>query len=267
MLSEGFESVYILEAGLEAWREAGFPTTPVDPDALPGQGLARDSNSEVRSATESPHSDQGSENTYTHAFLPGLVENYANQYKLPIRRELTVLFVDIADSTPTVVGKSPEEALAFVQRFMGLVTEVALSYCGDVKDYEGDGALLYFESVAEATQAALAIREALANETLEGGSRLRARFSLDVGVTVIGVVGTSLRRSVALIGPSINLAARLLKQIPPDGIIATQAIVDGLKTEMPALAERFALFDDRLELKGFEQQFVTAYAVADDPPL
>jgi len=266
-LSEGFESVYILEDGLEAWRGAGFPTTPVNPDAHPGQGVARDSNSEVTFSTESKRSSRESDVTHTHAFLPGLVENYANQYKLPIKRDLTVLFVDIADSTTAVVGKSPEEALAFVQRFMGLVTEVALSYCGDVKDYEGDGALLYFESVAEATQAALAIREALAEEKLEDGSRFRARFSLDVGATVIGVIGTSLRRSVALIGPSINLAARLLKQIPPDGIIATKTIVDCLRAEMPALAERFTLFDERLELKGFEQKFVTAYSIADKKPL
>jgi class 3 adenylate cyclase len=266
-LSEGFESVYILEDGLEAWRGAGFPTTPVGPDALPGQRVSGDSNAPGTVSTEPERARRRPKNTHTHAFLPGLVENYARQYKLPIKRDLTVLFVDIADSTTTVVGKSPEEALAFVQRFMGLVTEVALSFCGDVKDYEGDGALLYFESVTEATQAALAIREALANETLEDGSRFRARFSLDVGVTVIGVVGTSLRRSVALIGPSINLAARLLKQIPPDGIIATETIVDHLRAETPALAERFALFDEKLELKGFEQTVVTAYAIMDKQPI
>lgn len=266
-MSEGFESVYILENGLEAWQNAGFPTTEVDLDLLPGQSVSRDSNAAVTDVTESEQASQESEKTHTHAFLPGLVENYANQYKLPIKRDLTVLFVDLVDSTTMVVGKSPEEALAFVQRFMGLVTGVALSFCGDVKDYEGDGALLYFESVTEATQAALKIREALANETLEDGSRFRARLSLDVGPTVIGVVGTSLRRSVALIGPSINLAARLLKQIPPDGIIATKTIVDCLREETPALAERFALFNERLELKGFEQQVVTAYAIADNEPL
>ena len=261
----------MLEDGLEAWREAGFPTTPVDRDALPGHGVPGDSNtdsdSQAASSSESKRAGRKSKGTYTHAFLPGLVENYANQYQLPIKRDLTVLFVDIADSTATVVGKPPEEALAFVQRFMGLVTEVALSYCGDVKDYEGDGALLYFESVTEATEAALAIREALAHEKLDGDSDLRARFSLDVGEIVIGVVGTSMRQSVALIGPSINLAARLLKQIPPNGIIATEAVVNVLRKEMPALAERFALFDKRLELKGFEQKFVTAYSIAGEKPL
>jgi len=200
-------------------------------------------------------------NTHTHAYLPGLVENYAHRHELPIRRELTVLFVDIADSTPEIVGVSPEQALRFVQRFMGIVTEAALTYCGDVKDYEGDGALLYFESVTEATQAALSIRKMLDTAASGANSPLRARLSLDVGDIVIGVIGTAMRRSVALIGPSINLAARLLKQIPPGGIIATEAVVEKLKLELPALAERFSLLDERLELKGFENQHVKAYAI------
>ncbi len=243
----------MLENGLQAWKDAGLPTVPVDPEAL---------SSQTEPNPESPGASAAdSANAHTHAFLPGLVENYANRHELPIRRELTVLFADIADSTPAILGVSPEEALRFVQRFMGIVTDAALTYCGDVKDYEGDGALLYFESVAEATQAALSIREALSAENSGTGPPLRARLSLDVGEIVIGVIGTPLRRSVALIGPSINLAARLLKQIPPDGIIATEGVVEKLRAEFPALAERFSLFDEKLELKGFEKQYVKAYAI------
>jgi class 3 adenylate cyclase len=141
---------------------------------------------------------------------------------------LTVLFVDIADSTATVLQQPPEVALALVQRFMGIVTEIALAHCGDVKDYEGDGALLYFESVPEATQAAVAIRHALAHAQPEGHAPLRARLSLNVGSIIVGVIGSALRRSVALIGPSIHIASRLLKHIPPGGIIATEAVVERL---------------------------------------
>jgi len=225
----------------------------VDPEALPSRIELGPERAEASSANFATLN--------THAFLPGLVENYANRHELPIKRELAVLFVDIADSTAAILSVPPEEALQFVQRFMGIVTEAALTYCGDVKDYEGDGALLYFESVAEATQAALSIREALAAAAADPGRALRARLSLDVGDIVIGVIGTPMRRSVALIGPSINLAARLLKQIPPDGIIATEAVVEKLRAELPALAERFALFDERLELRGFAKQYVKAYAI------
>jgi class 3 adenylate cyclase len=252
-LGEGFKSVFVLENGLQAWKDAGLPTVPVDPEAL--------SSRTERSPGDPDAVPANSTNTHTHAFLPGLVENYANRHALPLKRELTVLFVDIANSTSAILGVSPEEALQFVQRFMGIVTDAALTYCGDVKDYEGDGALLYFESATEATQAALSIREALAAEVSSTEPPLRARLSLDVGEIVIGVIGTPMRRSVALIGPSINLAARLLKQIPPDGIIATAAVIEKLRAEIPELAERFSLFDEKLELKGFEKQYVKAYAI------
>src|SRR5207247_1735359 len=99
-----------------------------------------------------------------YTFLPGLIEHYLARQELPIKRELAVLFVDLADSTNAVLRRSPEMALAAVQRFMRVVTEITLAHCGDVKDYEGDGALLYFASVAAAARAALAIQAALAAE-------------------------------------------------------------------------------------------------------
>lgn len=201
---------------------------------------------------------------HAHTFLPGLVENYLAQQTLPTRKELAVLFVDMADSTATIIRQPPEVALALVQRFMGVVTGIALAHCGDVKDYEGDGALLYFESVAEATQAALAIRNALARERPEGQAPLRARLSLNVGNMVIGVIGSPLRRSVALIGPSINLASRLLKHIPPGGIIATETVVERLRQEAPALAQQFQLWDACLVLKGVEDECVATFHIPHD---
>lgn len=199
---------------------------------------------------------------HAYTFLPGLAQSYLSQNSAPIKKELTVLFVDIANSTETIVSQPPEVALDLVQRFMGIVTTIALENCGDVKDYEGDGAFLYFESVTEAVQAALAIRKALTDTQQDNGSPpLEARISLNVGDIIIGVIGVALRRSVALIGPSINLASRLLRHIPPGGIIATQAVVERLRQETPRLAEQFRLLDAHLELKGFEKEYVAAFHI------
>ena len=198
---------------------------------------------------------------HTNTFLAGLAQQYAAQEHAPARRELTVLFVDIADSTATVLHQPPEVALALVQRFMGIVTEIALANCGDVKDYEGDGALLYFESASEAAQAAIAIRHALANAQPEGRIALQARISLNCGSIIVGIVGSALRRSVALIGPSIYIAFRLLKHIPPGGIIATAALVERLRQEAPALAQRFEVWDHRLVLKGVREEYVSAFHI------
>jgi len=248
---------FALQGGLSAWEQAWYATVPLKT----GQDLTADPAVGVAPANGAPGTEVAPDAAHAHTFLPGLVGNYLTQQELPMRKELTVLFVDIADSTATVVHHPPEVALALVQSFMEVVTNIALAYCGDVKDYEGDGALLYFESVGEAAQAALAIREALACLRTPQADPLQARLSLNVGGVVIGVIGTALRRSVALIGPSINLAARLLKQVPPGGIIATETVVERLRQEAPELARRFHLWNARLELKGFHNELVTAFHV------
>ncbi len=259
--------MYALRGGLLAWKEAGYPTVAIEKE----QTLAMASKAEAASTQALLTSSAiipGGESvilpvlSHAHTLLPGLVEKYLAQENLPTKKELAVHFVDIADSTATIVHLPPEKALALVQHFMEAVTEIALEHCGDVIEYEGDGALLYFESAMEATHAALAIRNALTRKPRAGREPLRVRQSLNFGEMVIGIIGSSLRRSVTLIGPTINLASRMLKQIPPDGIIATDIVVDQLhKEKQPALAERFKLWDPCLILRGNDEVCVKAFNI------
>jgi class 3 adenylate cyclase len=196
--------------------------------------------------------------------VSGLVAHSLAQPGLPIQQELAVLFVDIAESTRTVVRQPLAAALAIIQRFTRLVTEIALAHCGDVKDYEGDGAMLYFRSVEQAAKAALAIRAALTAAEEKEGFHLQARLSVNVGDVIIGEIGSPLRRSVTLIGPMVHVAARLLKYIHPGGVIAPQAMVERLRREAPETANQFHLLGPCLILRGFEEECITAYHI---PPL
>src|SRR5207247_11315214 len=67
-----------------------------------------------------------------YTFLPGLIEHYLARQELPIKKELAVLFVDLADSTNAVLRQTPAMALAVVQRLMRVVTEVAMAHSGDL---------------------------------------------------------------------------------------------------------------------------------------
>lgn len=202
--------------------------------------------------------------TEVHPFVPGLVAHSLAQPGLPIQKELAVLFVDIADSTRTVLRQPLEAALVIVQRFMRLVTDIALRHCGDVKDYEGDGAMLYFASIEQAARAALAIRAALGAAEEKDGFPLQARQSINLGNVILGEIGAPLRRSITLIGPMIHAAARLLKHIPPGGVITPREVVERLQSEAPAVARQFQLLGPCLVLRGFEEECLTAYQV---PPL
>lgn len=184
---------------------------------------------------------------------------------LPARRRLTTLFVDIAGSTSLLIHHPPETVLGVVQCFMRLVTDVAYACSGNVKDYEGDGALLYFESTRDAVRAALEIRAELAagscNWTCEGGPGIVGRMSITVGDVVVGVVGSSVRHAVAIVGPSVNIGARLLKQIPEGGIIASSEVVEALHAEASDLATEFQLLDHAFDVPGGDGVRVTTYEV------
>lgn len=243
---EGFKHLSVLQGGLSAWRKAGLPTEML-------QGEAPVAMDDLGSAE--------SEITRPDSFLPSLATRYLSNGGLPVRRRLTTLFVDIAGSTRLVEQHPPETVLALFQRFMHLVTHVALAYCGDVKDFEGDGALLYFESTIEAAQAALAIRDAIASGVCGMTCPVTARISLTVGQVVVGLVGTAMRRSIALIGESVHVGARLLKHVAPGGIIASGEFIQSLRAERSPLADLFRLQDQAFEIPGADAITVTTYVI------
>lgn len=188
---------------------------------------------------------------------------------VPVRRRLTTLFVDIAGSTSLLVHHSPETVLGVVQCFMRLVTDVAYDCSGSVKDYEGDGALLYFESTRDAVRAATRIRAELeagrCNAACGDGPGVAARMSITVGDVVVGVVGSSMRHAVALVGPSVNVGARLLKQIPSGGIIASGEVVEALRAEGSSLVAEFRLLDPAFEVPGGDGIRVPTYEIRPSP--
>lgn len=185
----------------------------------------------------------------------------------PIRRRLTTLFVDIAGSTSLLVHHPPEIVLQVVQCFMRIVTDVAYACSGSVKDYEGDGALLYFENTRDAVRAALAIRVELAagrcGISCGPGPGIAARMSLTVGEVVIGMIGSAARQAMALVGPSVNIGARLLKHAREGGIIASAEILEILRREAPVLADEFEPHDLVFTVPGGDGISIATYEVRD----
>lgn len=187
----------------------------------------------------------------------------------PIRRRLATLFVDIAGSTSLLVHHPPEVVLGVVQGFMTLVTEVASAHAGTVKDFEGDGALLYFASTKNAVTAALAIRRRLADGRCDiacgDGPGIAARMSVTVGDVVVGVVGSSRRQGIAIIGPSVNVGARLLKHAPAGTIIASGEVFEALRRDAPRLADEFNSLDAAFAVPGADGMTVATYVVPPAP--
>ena len=122
--------------------------------------------------------------------------------------------------------------------------------------------MLYFAGPGEAVPAAFNLRAALAARRHCNPELPRARFSLDTGPLVIGYIGSAERRALSFIGPSVNVAARILKLAPPGGIIATgQVVQHALRTD-PDLAARFDALPEKQSLKGGEP--VTVYVAREE---
>jgi class 3 adenylate cyclase len=235
MLQAGFRNVAVLRGGLDAWTAAGFPVAPL-PSSEGAAAIAwRETTPEELAQVPADATPPGES-----LFLPRIAgQSFLEGLDLPLRREMAVLFVDMVGSTRLVFERSPEEVLAVMQAFLELVLDVGAYHCGDVHDFEGDGALLYFEGAGEAVPAAFRLRDALARRRQEVPGLPLPRLSLDAGPIVIGVVGTRFRKTVSLVGPSLHTAARILKLAPPGGISATETVVAQARVANPRLAREF----------------------------
>jgi class 3 adenylate cyclase/rhodanese-related sulfurtransferase len=234
LLQAGYQDVCLLEGGLPAWQRAGLPL-----------GSLRPVESVPRWMPVRPLCDSGGTRLIAETALLG-------GQALPLRRDMAVLFVDMVDSTLLLQRLPPEDMLALVQVFMETVVQVAVLHCGDVHDFQGDGAMLYFAGPGESVPAAFRLHSALAERRTDHALLPQARFALDYGPLVIGHIGTADRRSLSFIGPSINTAARILPLAPAGGIVATPAVVEGARLSDPDLAEQFRLLPGEQQLKGFE---------------
>jgi class 3 adenylate cyclase len=173
-------------------------------------------------------------------FLPRIAgQTFLEGRELPLKLEMVSLFVDMVDSTRLVLRSSAEEVLEIMQAFMEIVIDIGAYHCGDVHDFEGDGALLYFQGPGEAVPAAFALRDALLRRRASLPALPLPRVSLDAGPVVIGVVGTRFRRTVSLVGPSVHVAARILKLAPPGAIVATDTVLEHARGQNPGLAREF----------------------------
>ena len=132
------------------------------------------------------------------------------------RRQLTVMFVDLAQSTPLALRLDPETMGDVLRAFQDAVTG-EISRLGYVAKLMGDGVLAYFgwpranENDAErAVAAALAITEAVARLESPTGEKLACRIGIATGMVVVGeLVGQGVAQEHTVVGPTPNLAARL----------------------------------------------------------
>jgi class 3 adenylate cyclase len=146
------------------------------------------------------------------------------------RRQLTVLFCDLVDSTVLASQLDPEELREVVRAYQDTCAKVIARFEGHIAQYLGDGLLVYFgyplaheDDAQRAVRAGLGMIDALGqlNTRLEQerGVHLAARLGIHTGLVVVGDVGGGARQEQLALGETPNLAARLQGIAAPNTLV------------------------------------------------
>jgi class 3 adenylate cyclase len=143
------------------------------------------------------------------------------------RRQLTVMFVDLVDSTALAARLDPEEMAEVLRSYHSAVAGAIARFEGHVAKYMGDGVLAYFgyprahEDEAErAVRAGLAAVAAVHSLGSAHGETLAARIGIATGAVVVGeLIGEGAAREETVVGDTPNLAARLQTLADPDTVV------------------------------------------------
>jgi class 3 adenylate cyclase len=160
------------------------------------------------------------------------------------RRQLTVMFCDVVDSTKLSGQLDPEEYRDVLRAYQAACVEAIQRFDGYIAQHLGDGLLVYFgfptaheDDAQRAILAGLGMLDGM--QTLntrlerEHGIRLRIRMGVHTGLTVIGEIGAGQTHELLALGEAPNIAARIQSLAAPDTVVIsadTSRLVEGYFT-------------------------------------
>jgi len=149
------------------------------------------------------------------------------------RRQLTVMFIDLVESTKLASQLDPEDLREVVRAYQKTCTEVIERYDGYVAQLLGDGLLVYFGyPVAHEDDAQRSVRTGLGilaamgdlNTHLqrEKGIQLGVRLGIHTGLVVVGAMGGAGRQEQLALGEVPNIASRIEGLAAPNTVAISE---------------------------------------------
>ena len=141
------------------------------------------------------------------------------------RKQLTVIFADISNSTALIDHVDPEDAMRRIQPAIDAMRRSVERYDGIVNKVQGDGVMALFgapvpreDHAVRACAAALAIQASVAEL---GDPGLKVRVGMHSGEVIVQAVVNSLYRTYDVAGPAAHLASRMEQMATPGEILLT----------------------------------------------
>jgi len=185
------------------------------------------------------------------------------------RRQVTVLFGDIAGFTAMAEKLDPEEVSEIISRGFELVTAEIHRFEGTIIEYGGDGFMALFgapiaheDAARRGVHAALAIQRALSEYGKEleqkRGLRLQMRIGLNSGIVVVGKIGDDLHMEYTAIGDTTNLTSRLQTAASPGSVLISEATYKQISGFFEALEMGEISVKGHAPVRAFEVKRATA---------
>jgi class 3 adenylate cyclase/tetratricopeptide (TPR) repeat protein len=169
-------------------------------------------------------------------------------------RLVTVLFADMSNSVATTADMAPDEAAELVNNLLKAMVDAFTRYEGRVDRFLGDGALAVFGTPFthenDPERAILAAQEICDRATELG---LQVTAGINTGRVYFGAMGSDEHRELTVIGPVVNLAARIQGKAEAGEILIGE-------TTQRHVRRAFALTRREAEIKGIEGA-ITVYRV------
>ena len=189
------------------------------------------------------------------------------------RKELAVMFTDLAGFTSLAEGISPENVAKILNEHLTMMVQIILRHGGTIDKFIGDAVMAFWgaplddpEHSLHAIEAAIEMQsemERWRNETVAaGGPALRMRIGINTGMVVVGNMGARDRFDYTVIGDAVNLASRLegVNRFYGTEILLSEGAAAGV--EGPVRLRRV----DRVRVKG-KQDAIEIFTIADKPVL
>src|SRR5262249_48685002 len=145
------------------------------------------------------------------------------------RRQVTVMFSDLVESTALSARMDPEDLREVISAYQTRVAETVRRFGGFVAKYMGDGVLIYFgypqaheDDAERAVRAGLDLVAAVSG--LKTHAPLQTRVGIATGLVVVGdLIGSGASQEQAIVGETPNLAARLQGVAEPNSVVIAES--------------------------------------------
>lgn len=181
------------------------------------------------------------------------------------RRQLTVMFCDLVDSTKLSDNLDPEDLRDIIHHYQKACGEIVHRYDGYIAQFLGDGLLIYFgfphaheDDARRAAISALEMVDAIKSLnrtfTLPKDYNLAIRIGIHTGLVVTSELGSGAKKEHLALGKTPNIAARLQTLAEQDKILISDASYQLIKNDF-----NFNALGD-LKIKGIADS-ISAYQV------